>query len=245
MNQEYRELSTIYYNLTKPVGYSIEGDIEYYTRSLKDFAGLVLEAGVGTGRVLIPLLKQDVKIEGVDSSAEMLERCRINLKKHGLEAVLYEQDIMNLDLPKKYDAIIIPAGSFCILPKDKVEVALRNLYHHLNEGGKLIIDLEMPSSFQEGQTAISKVPISEEKLIKLTSYSDKIDRRLQRISYINKYELIEKDKVLKTEGAEFILYWYETQEFAQRLSMEGYQNIRFCQGYGHKESDIITFTAEK
>ena len=53
--QEYGQLSAFFYELTKPVGYSIEGDIEYYSRQLAGILGRVLEAGVGTGRMLIPL----------------------------------------------------------------------------------------------------------------------------------------------------------------------------------------------
>lgn len=233
------------YNPCKPIGYSIEGDIEYYIKKLEDTSGLVLEAGVGTGRLLVPLIKKGIKTDGVDSSTEMLEQCRVNLKKHEVEAVLYEQDLMSLSLPNKYDAIIMPTGSFCILPRDRVEEVLETFYNHLNNGGKIIIDLEMPKTFQEGISSISKVTISDERLILLTSYSDKIDWLLQKTSYINRYELIEKGRVVKTEISNFILYWYGIEEFKIYLSRVGYNDISYQVGYGNDESDIITFIAYK
>lgn len=245
MNKEYGELSTIYYSLTKPVGHSIEGDIGYYGKKLEGVSGLVLEAGVGTGRMLIPLLQKGVDIEGVDSSAEMLKQCRINLIQHGLDAVLYEQDIMDLSLPKRYDAIIMPAGSFCILPRDMADEALGRLFNHLEVGGKLIVDLEMPSDFQAGKSVECKIAISNEKQILLTSQSEKIDHELQKVSYINKYQLAENGEVVKTELADFVLYWYEIDKFKRRLSKAGYKNISYQVGYGNKESDIITFIAYK
>ena len=201
MCREYGELSTLFYELTKPVGYSIEGDIEYYTKKLEDISGLVLEAGVGTGRILIPLIKKGFQAEGVDSSAEMLEQCRVNMKKHGVKARLYEQDLMNLSLLNRYDAIIMPTGTFCLLPKSRIEEVLENFFNHLHEGGKIIIDLEMPRSFQEGKTNTRKVTLPDQKLLVLTSYCDKIDWLLQKTSYINRYEMIEKDKTVKTERA--------------------------------------------
>lgn len=70
----------MFYECLKPVGHSIDGDIEYCSRRLEDITGRVLEAGVGTGRMLIPLIKKGLTIDGIDSSPEMLEQCRINLK---------------------------------------------------------------------------------------------------------------------------------------------------------------------
>jgi hypothetical protein len=49
MFNEYGKLSTMLYEHTKPIGYSINGDIEYYSEKLKNLSGRVLEAGVGTG----------------------------------------------------------------------------------------------------------------------------------------------------------------------------------------------------
>ena len=62
MSNEYGELSTTFYELTKPIGYSIEGDIEYYIKKLEDTSGLVLEAGVGTGRFFVALIKKGTEL---------------------------------------------------------------------------------------------------------------------------------------------------------------------------------------
>lgn len=84
MHEEYGELSTLFYELTKPVGHSLEGDIEYYLGKLQGTKGRVLEAGVGTGRVLIPLLLNGFIADGVDSSAEkssLTWKCRHLFKR--------------------------------------------------------------------------------------------------------------------------------------------------------------------
>jgi hypothetical protein len=49
----YGELCTEVYDLTKHVGQSIGGDIEYYREKLKHCKGRILEAMVGSGRVMI------------------------------------------------------------------------------------------------------------------------------------------------------------------------------------------------
>lgn len=45
-------------------------------------AGRVLEVGVGTGRIALPLEREGVNITGVDISREMLDRLRVNASGH-------------------------------------------------------------------------------------------------------------------------------------------------------------------
>ena len=44
----YSSLCTELYDYTKPVGYSLNGDIEYYEERLKNCRGRILEAAVGS-----------------------------------------------------------------------------------------------------------------------------------------------------------------------------------------------------
>lgn len=111
----YSTLCTELYDYTKPVGYSLNGDIEYYKERLKDCRGRILEAAVGSGRVIITLLEAGFKVDGIDYSPEMLDSCRKRCKERGLHPNLYEGSLQQFSLPHKYDAIIIPTGSFCLI----------------------------------------------------------------------------------------------------------------------------------
>lgn len=245
MFKEYGELSTMLYEHTKPVAHSINGDIEYYTEKLKNISGRVLEAGVGTGRMLIPLIKSGVVIDGVDISDEMLEQCKRNIEKHNVSANLYKQDLVELSLPCKYDAIIMPTGSFCLLPKSRAQDILTNFHNHLNDAGKLILDLEMPIGFQEGATTSSKFQLSPNTGIILTNYNEQIDWLAQKTSMISKYELVEEGEVTRTEVSNFTLYWYGLIEFEMLLIRSGFDHIEYEIGYGNNQTDIITFIAHK
>ncbi len=245
MDKEYGELSTMLYEFTKPVGYSIEGDIEYYGGELANIGGRVLEAGVGTGRVLIPLIKNGFTVDGVDSSPAMLKQCRRNLKKHNVKAELFEQDLVDLSLPYKYKAIIMPAGSFCLLPREKIQKVLSSFFNHLSPGGKIIIDLEMPVSFQEGFTKTDTFLLAADRAIHFSASSEKIDWMNQKISYINKYELLEKGRLVKREIANFTLYWYGIEEFVMRLALLGFKDITYEIGYGNQQSGMVSFIAYK
>jgi len=245
MFKEYGELSTMLYEHTKPIGYSIDGDIEYYTEKLKNLSGRVLEAGVGTGRMLIPLAQSGIIVDGVDISDEMLKQCKTNMEKHNVSANLYKQDLTELSLPCKYDAIIMPTGSFCLLPKSRVQDILTSFYNHLNDDGKLILDLEMPEGFHEGAISSSKFPTSPNTGIILTSFNERIDWLAQKTSSISKYELVENGEVIKTEISNFTLYWCGLIEFEMLLAHSGFECIEHEMGYGNNQTQIITFTAFK
>ncbi|NLY73196.1 MAG: methyltransferase domain-containing protein [Tissierellia bacterium] len=245
MCKEYGELSTKFYEITKPVGYSIEGDIEYYLEKLEGTAGRILEAGVGTGRMLIPLSKKGLDVDGVDSSPEMLKQCKANLQKHGTRADLYKQDLVELSLPERYEAIIMPAGSFCLLDRKRAQETLFRFYNHLEEKGKIIIDLEMPIDFKEGELSISQIELPDNYEILLSSHSKKIDWLEQKVTYLNEYKLTKNRQLIRTEKSDFILYWYGIEEFEMKLEQIGFRDISYEIAYGKAEQGAITFIAFK
>jgi len=246
MFKEYGELSTILYEHTKPTGRSVGGDIEYYSEKLKGISTRILEAGVGTGRFLIPLIQKGLKVDGVDLSAEMLAQCKVNLDKHRVVAELYQQDLTNMSLPNKYGAIIMPTGSFCLLPKNIIGDVLASFYNHLNEGGVLAIDLLLPVDFKSGKVESYACTLDNGTGILFTSNSQDIDWVSQKTSYIHRYELLRDGEIQKSEISNFTLYWYGISEFEMLLKLAGFTKICHVFGYGDEsQQSLITFTATK
>ncbi|MEH2043360.1 hypothetical protein [Nostoc sp.] len=60
----YGPLCTEVYEITKPINQDYP-DVIYYIRHLSSIAGRILEAMVGTGRLLIRLLEAGINIEGM------------------------------------------------------------------------------------------------------------------------------------------------------------------------------------
>jgi len=78
----YSKLSSEVYDIDKYVGLSF-GDVEFYSDRLASCTGNILEPGVGTGRILIPLLEKGLNVDGFDVSNEMLKVCQNNCEKKG------------------------------------------------------------------------------------------------------------------------------------------------------------------
>ena len=244
MFKEYGELATILYELTKPAGHSINGDIEYFLRNLEGIPGPVLEAGVGTGRMLVPLLRQGLAVDGVDISDEMLSRCKLNMEKHGVSAELYLQDLTALSLPKKYGAIIMPTGSFCLIPAYRAKEVLTSFANHLLPGGKLIVDIIFPTDFKKGETFYKTYPLRDSTGILYTNSHVEIDWFQQKTSHIIKYELLSGGEIQKTEVSNFTLYWHGVREFDALLESIGFVDICHELNYGAGgDPNIVTFMA--
>ncbi|MEY8192136.1 class I SAM-dependent methyltransferase [Peribacillus simplex] len=245
----YGVLSTEVYDFTKPVGYSIDGDIEYYLERLKGTKGKILEAAVGSGRFLIPLLENGFIVDGIDYSTEMLDSCRKRCKERGLNPKLYEGNLRSFSLESKYEAVVIPTGSFCLIENlMDAKDALKCFYNHLMPGGRVIVDLELPSNWRTGEITTAAFPLSNEEGISLESKSIEINWVDQyTLSYL-KYEKWRKGKLVGTELQKFAMRWYGIEEFKLILETIGFSNITCSADYTYKkepskDSLLITFEA--
>ena len=121
-------------------------DINFFIDETKKTSGEVLELMSGTGRVSIPLLEAGVKLTCVDISPKLNAIFRSKLEQKGLKAKIYQMDVCRLDLPKKYDMIIIPLYSFAhiVSPEDQRK-ALTRIHQHLLPDGSFICTLRNPT----------------------------------------------------------------------------------------------------
>lgn len=242
---EYGPLSTKVYEFTKPVGTSIGGDIFYYSEQLKSVKGKILEAGVGTGRMLIPLLELGLDVDGVDASRAMLDQCESNLRQYGKTATLYNQDLTDLRLPTKYEAIIMPTGSFGLIKRSQALLTLQHFYNHLMDKGTLYIDLEMPSDFIPNTLSSQVFQFDEQFGIIYECFNETLDWEQQRTSTISKYQAVYKGAISETEVSHFLLHWYGIEEFCYMLKDVGFREITILKDYNQSNEGIFTFVAKK
>jgi SAM-dependent methyltransferase len=134
------------YDIYVPVTF----DIDFFIEETKKSSGEVLELMSGTGRVSIPLIQAGVKLTCVDISAESNAILENKLQKTGLKADVYQMDVCELELQKKFDMIIIPFHSFAhITSPDDQQKALAKIQKHLLPSGTFICTLGNPNVRQK------------------------------------------------------------------------------------------------
>ncbi len=115
-------------------------DQAFCGQRLRDNGGRALEVACGTGRLLLPFLRDGIDVEGLDTSREMLDRLRARARAMNLSPVLHEAPMQDFDLPGRYRTVFVPAGSFAILVDlDEVRAALACIFRALEPGGEALI----------------------------------------------------------------------------------------------------------
>lgn len=249
----YGELCTEVYDHTKKIGQSINGDIEYYRDRLKHCKGRILEAMAGSGRVIIPLLESGLTVDGADYSPEMLASCRQRCEERNLTVNLYESDLQELSLPDRYEAIIIPAGSFLLIENREESLnVLKRLYQHLQPGGRLILDIFLPDTNfvcgPIGGTSTFNMPNGD--IITMEKNLVEADLFLQhKVTYL-KYEKWRNGALIQTELQRFAVRWYGIEEFKLMLESIGFSDVVVSADFEYgkaptNENQVFVFEATR
>ena len=143
-------------------------DIDFFVNETKKTSGEVLELMSGTGRVSIPLLEAGVNLTCVDISPKLNAIFKRKLEQKGLKADIYQMDVRQLDIPKKFDMIIIPLYSLAhIVSPDEQRKALTRIHQHLLPRGTFICTLRNPTlraQIVDGQLRfIGKYPLVKDQ----------------------------------------------------------------------------------
>lgn len=113
--------------------------------------GPVLELGVGTGRLALPVAEAGYSVTGLDSSPQMLALARHHIAEAKLEdrITLLEADFRDFTLDTRFGLAYSGFNSFLHLIETRDQVAaLRCWRRHLRADGLLVIDVHNPQMAQ-------------------------------------------------------------------------------------------------
>ena len=135
--------------LYDPWSRSVVEDVSFYVEEASRAApGPVVELGVGTGRIAVPVAAAGISVIGVDSSAGMLEICREAADLAGVSGKLDLRlgDYSHRPSRSAWASCCAPSGpiSTCTAEAERLE-ALRAAYDLLVPGGRLVFDVFTPS----------------------------------------------------------------------------------------------------
>jgi ubiquinone/menaquinone biosynthesis C-methylase UbiE len=240
-----------------------QADFPYIKRLIEENPGTALDVGCGTGRLMLRYLKDGLDIEGIDTSADMLALVREKAAAQGLaEPTLYEGYMQNLDLPRKYQVIYVPCGTFCLVT-DRAQAleTLRRFYEHLNPGGLLVFNLFWP--FAE------RAPLSSPQLPKDTDWIPLwhhdlpdgsgtvyqalklvgVERVEQLLIAKRRYQLFKDEQMVKEEIFDANERWYYKYEVVLMLEKFGFHDIQVKSNWTDEDfaeqHDSIVFIARK
>jgi SAM-dependent methyltransferase len=125
-------------------------DRNLFLEIIKQYGQPALDIGCGTGRLVIDYQQEGIDTDGIDNSPEMIAICKEKADKLNLTPNLYVQDMLTLDLPRRYRVIIGSSSVLQLLTNiEDARIALRRFYDHLEPGGVFITPFAF--DWQEGE----------------------------------------------------------------------------------------------
>jgi SAM-dependent methyltransferase len=215
-------------------------EIEYFGR----YVGRgqpALDAGCGTGRLLIPWLQEGYDVDGCDVSEDMVARCRASAEQARFAPTLWVQALHDLDPPRRYRTIVV-CGVFGLgSTREQDDEALRRLHASLEPGGTLLLDSEVPyvSSMrwqnwpkdereqipedwpERGMTREAK----DGSVYELRSRAVRVDPLDQSVVLAMRAEKHGADQTLTIEEHELAMRGYFCHELVMMLERAGFHSV--------------------
>ncbi|MFN8590927.1 MAG: class I SAM-dependent methyltransferase [Thermomicrobiales bacterium] len=115
-------------------------ELAFYQKIIETNGGPALDLACGAGRLLLPLLRAGLDVDGADISPDMLNQCRRLAEREGLTPTLLQGAMHDVPLPRTYGTIFI-CDSFNIGGDRGHDLAtLRRCHQHLAPGGVLVFN---------------------------------------------------------------------------------------------------------
>ena len=115
-------------------------------------AGPVLELGVGTGRIALPLLERGLEVHGIDASERMIERLRAKPGGHRVTVTI--GDFAEVAVDGRFPLVFVVFSTFFgLLDQDAQVRCFQRVAARLEPGGAFVIEAFVPdpTRFSRGQ----------------------------------------------------------------------------------------------
>lgn len=159
---------------------------------LADLAGggPVLELGIGTGRIAMPLHEKGVEVQGIDASEAMISKLRS--KPDGSDIEVLVGSFAEFKLDKCFKLVYVVFNTFFnLLSQDDQVRCFKSVREHLSNDGVFLMEAFVPNPcrFVDHQT-VRAIDLAEERVRLEVSQLDPIAQQVT-----SQHTLISKDGV--------------------------------------------------
>lgn len=133
------EFATLWSHLFDPA--VLDPAVDFLTESSN--GGLVLEFGIGTGRLAIPLRRRGVEVCGIERSPAMIRALRRDPDGAGIDVTT--GDMSTTQLRRSFSLVYLVRNTIMNLTTQDEQVAcFRNAADHLIPGGCFVVEVVVP-----------------------------------------------------------------------------------------------------
>lgn len=221
-------------------------DAEPYARFVRTHGEPALEIGCGDGEPLLDLCATGLDVDGVDSSADMVERCRERAARRGLRPGVFHQRVEVLHLERRYASIYTAGPTFNLLPDDDLAAgALRAIAEHLTADGTALVPLWVPDPTPDVEIGVTRRASGGPDVeLRYTPVSEVVDPAQRTRVTIARYERVTPDGTEVADRA-WVIHWHTPSGFRDLCEAAGLRVVSLVDdGSGAPASESSTsFTA--
>lgn len=232
-----------------------------YRAAVERFGEPALLVGAASGGLLIDLIGEGYEVDAVEPSAIMRAYLLRLALERKVRLTIYGVPMERMDLDHTYSSVLVPYGTMMLLTdRRRVLRALRAIFHHLNPGGALVFNVELPAALLGGSQSLQGS--SRQGPIRLKASDDAslvADRRFLSLDPVDQtyteqrvYRLFQGDKLVRQEYRTVRERWYSRHEMAMMLAWAGFGDVDvvgvgpdFAQPARADQVSMLMFTAHK
>ncbi|WP_046529909.1 class I SAM-dependent methyltransferase [Cellulomonas sp. FA1] len=175
-----------------------------------------LELGCGDVGPFLELVAAGIDVEGVDSSADMVRRCREKAAAQGLTATVHHQRMEDLALPRRFRSVYLAGATFNLLPDDATAAAaLLSITRHLLPGGAALVPLWSPPPTPAEQIGRVREAVTEQgRQARFHVVGEEYDADARTRTTHVRYRLDGPDG-LQEADRDWVMHWYTDDGFRQ------------------------------
>ena len=172
----------------------------------------VLELGVGTGRLALPLRARGLDVHGIDNSEPMLEQLR--RKPNGDQLPVTLGDIATAKVDGRFGLVFVATHTLLALTTQDAQVqCFHNAAAHLDSGGLFVVEVMSPHGRALSSGDCRTVQVDPEQITLYVAVLDPIEQLLQGSAmYIRDGEL----PVVRTTASRYV--WPSELDLMARLA---------------------------
>ncbi len=215
----------------------LQEDIPALLWFAQETGGPILELGVGTGRLALPLAQAGFEVTGVDNSPGMLALARARLAPFAAQTRLVQCDFRDLDLDQTFALAYCGFNTFLhLIETEDQAAALRCWRRHLRADGLLALDVYNPDlarlAAADGSFALADRwldPASGRMIYKL--FGSEVDIAGQIVTLHTFYDALDASGQVQRTAVHKRTRLLFRRELALLLAQAGFRQIRFFGDY--------------
>jgi SAM-dependent methyltransferase len=218
-----------------------------YTLFLERSGTPALELACGSGIPLVELIERGYEVEGLDASADMLDRCRARAARRGVDVRLHLAEMQSFSIPRRYRSIFLAGASFTLLTSDEdASSTLARIHAHLEPGGSALMPLEIADveAIRHHVGRGREVTTNAGGTLRVTSVGLQVSADGRSLCHRLRYERIPAEGETEVVKRDWRTRCWAQSQFREMLLTAGFETVAFVTPEGERAAaDASVFVA--